>query len=354
MSSVFGNRLKISVFGQSHGEAIGVIIDGFPAGFKIDFEKLRNFMNRRAPGNASFSTARKESDAPRFISGLLSGITCGAPLCAVIPNENTKSEDYGELLNRPRPGHADYTADVKYNGYQDFRGGGHFSGRLTAPLCVAGALCLQFLESKDIHIAAHISSVGTVEDYRIEKWSDKIAAVSGKKFPVINDAAGERMIKEIENARAHGDSVGGVIECGAFGVPAGLGDPMFDGVENRISAAVFAVPAVKGIEFGSGFAGAGLKGSENNDSFVFENGKVITKTNNHGGILGGITSGMPVIFRVAVKPTPSIAVEQQTVNLTTGANEKIIVRGRHDPCIVPRAVPVIEAVCAMVLCDYML
>ncbi len=328
MSSCFGTKLKISIFGESHGKAIGVVIDGFPAGFKVDMDALLAFMGRRAPGGA-YATPRKEADTPHFISGLLEGVTCGAPICAVIENTNTRSGDYSELKTHPRPAHADYTAEIKYGGNQAYAGGGHFSGRLTAPLCIAGALCLQYLQSKGVSIGA------------------KIASIAGKTEEA-------EMYKAIEAARADGDSVGGTIECIVHGMPVGVGEPMFDGVENRIAQAIFAIPAVKGIEFGSGFEGAEKRGSENNDAFRFKDGKVVTETNNHGGILGGISSGMPIVFKVAVKPTPSIAKTQNTVDLASGENCEISIKGRHDPCIVPRADPCLEAACAIAITDLIL
>ncbi len=351
MSSSFGTKLKISIFGQSHGEAIGVVIDGFPAGFKVDMDGLAAFMRRRAPGGA-YATPRKEADAPRFISGVVDGVTCGAPICAIIENTNTRSSDYAELKNRPRPAHADYTAQIKYGGNQDSAGGGHFSGRLTAPLCIAGGLCLQYLEKKGISIGAHISSVGGVCDRSFADMKDITFLTDS--FPVYDSAAKALMGAAIDSARAEGDSVGGTVECAVLGMPVGVGEPMFDGLENRIAQAIFAIPAVKGIEFGSGFEGAKLKGSENNDAFRYDDGKVVTVTNNHGGILGGISSGMPILFKVAIKPTPSIAKTQNSVDLTEKENCEINIKGRHDPCIVPRAVPCVEAACAIAITDLIL
>ncbi len=353
MSSTFGNKLKISIFGQSHADAIGVVIDGFPAGFRIDLEALQDFLSRRAPGNASFATARKEADMPEFLSGVINGITCGAPICAIIRNTNTRSEDYSNLYDCPRPSHADYPAQIKFGGSQDVRGGGHFSGRLTAPLCIAGGLCLQYLQANNIHIGAHISSIGTIQDAAFREMNLDKDMFLTDNFPVYNETAKEEMLSLIESTRQEADSVGGTVECAVLGFPAGLGDPMFDGIENKISAAMFGIPAVKGIEFGSGFAGTELRGSQNNDPYCFANGKVQTKTNNHGGILGGISTGMPILFKVALKPTPSIGKEQETINLKTGENSKLVIKGRHDPCIVPRAVPCVEAACAIALCDYL-
>jgi len=350
MSSTFtGLALRLSIFGQSHSEAIGMTIDGLPAGLPIDLDKLQGFLNRRAPGQNDWSTPRKEEDRPEFLCGLKDGFTCGAPLTAIIHNNNTRPKDYSRLKITPRPGHADYTAEIKYRGYQDYSGGGHFSGRLTAPLCIAGGVLKQMLESKGITVDARIESIAGIRDD-----SPFTASVADKRFPVVDDAVGEQMRQAIAAARAEGDSVGGVIECVVRGLPVGLGEPMFDGIENQIARAVFAVPAVKGIEFGAGFAAANMRGSENNDPFTVRDGRIETLTNNAGGILGGISNGMPVVFRVAVKPTPSIAKEQQSVNLNTMRPEALNITGRHDPCIVPRAVPVIEAAAALAISDLIL
>ena len=350
MSSTFtGLALRLSIFGQSHSEAIGMTIDGLPAGLPIDLDKLQAFLNRRAPGQNDWSTPRKEEDRPEFLCGLKDGFTCGAPLTAIIHNNNTRPKDYSQLKITPRPGHADYTAELKYRGFQDYSGGGHFSGRLTAPLCIAGGVLKQMLESKGITVDARIESIAGIRDD-----SPFTASVADKRFPVVDDAVGEQMREAIAAARTEGDSVGGVIECVVRGLPVGLGEPMFDGIENQIARVLFAVPAVKGIEFGAGFAAANMRGSENNDPFTVRDGKVETLTNNAGGILGGISNGMPVVFRVAVKPTPSIAKEQQSVNLNTMQPEALSITGRHDPCIVPRAVPVIEAAAALAISDLIL
>ncbi len=355
MSSIFGNHIKISIAGQSHAEAIGVIIDGLPAGFTVDMEALSAFMRRRAPGQNRFSTPRKEADAPEFLSGLVDTVTTGAPVMAVIRNTNTRSADYDALRDVPRPGHADLVAELKYGGFQDVRGGGHFSGRLTAPLCIAGGIALQMLREKGIEVFAHIRSVhgveGTAPAYSPADLPG-LRAIAEKAFPVWDDAAGEKMQAEIDNARTSLDSVGGVIEVVAFGVPAGLGAPMFRRLEGRIAEAAFGVPAVRGIEFGNGFEAAALYGSENNDAFYYDtDGTVKTRTNRCGGTLGGITTGMPLVYRVAIKPTPSIAREQDSIRLSRKENAVLAVRGRHDPCIVPRTVPVMEAVTAIVLLD---
>lgn len=357
MSSEWGNMLKISVFGESHGNAIGVSVNGFPAGETIDMDELTAFLDRRKPGKNDLSTPRKEADIPNFISGIENNILTGTPLCAVIVNGNTRSRDYSGFENTPRPGHADYTATVKWNGSADIRGGGHFSGRLTAPLCIAGGIAKQILHRKGIDIGAHIRSVGTTEDaafplYPTYELFDSIAA---KDFPVIDDNCGEAMKNAILTVRSEQDSIGGTVECAVIGLPAGLGGPLFGGMESRISAAMFGIPAVKGIEFGSGFHSSELRGSENNDPFCFDkNGNVATETNHCGGILGGISNGMPLTFRLALKPTPSIAKAQQTVDLSKKEITEIRIEGRHDPCIVHRAVPVVEAVAALVILDIIL
>lgn len=354
MASYLGEHIHVSVFGQSHSPAIGVVVDGLPAGERVDMEELGRFLKRRAPGQNATSTPRKEADLPQFLSGLVDDVTCGAPLAALIENTNTRSQDYAQLRDKPRPGHADFTAQVKYGGFQDVAGGGHFSGRLTAPLCIAGGICLQMLKRRGIEIAAHIASIAGEADRPFDPMGESVETMDVLKrapFPVLDEKAGERMRKAILQAKEEGDSVGGVIECLVTGVPAGLGEPMFGGMENRLAAALFGIPAVKGVEFGAGFGVATMRGSENNDPFTVKDGKLVTETNHAGGILGGITNGMPLAFRLAVKPTPSIAKQQQTVSLSKKQVEELVVTGRHDPCIVPRAVPVVEAVTALVLTD---
>lgn len=355
--STYGEKIKLTVFGESHGEAIGAVLSGVPAGYKIDMDKVLVQMARRAPGKDKTATPRLEKDFPEVKSGILNGVTTGAPIACVIENTNTKSKDYSNLLDTPRPSHSDYTAYVKYGGNNDIRGGGHFSGRLTAPIVFAGAVLRQILEEKGIKIAAHISSVADVNDKPfnpVEIDDELISELNNSAFPLI-DKSKEKDIREVvENARMNLDSVGGTIECAVVGMPEGIGGPLFEGIEGAISKAVFGIPAVKGIEFGSGFNGTLKRGSENNDAFEYKNGKVVTKTNNCGGILGGISNGMPIIFRTAVKPTPSISKEQESVNLKTGENTTLTVNGRHDPCIVPRAVPVVEAVAAIAVSDLLL
>ena len=356
MSSEFGKTLRVSVFGESHGAAIGVTVDGLPAGERIDMDELQAFLDRRRPGKNPLSTMRRETDVPEFLSGLRDGVTCGTPLCAVIYNSDQHSADYAELADKPRPSHADYTAWVKWRGQADMRGGGHFSGRLTAPLCVAGGIAGQILARRGIFVGAHLAAVGTEEDetFPLHPTDELFRAVAAKPFPTLSDAAGERMQRVILDAREAQDSVGGIIECAAIGLPAGVGEPMFDGVENRLAAALFGIPAVKGVEFGAGFGSARLRGSENNDALRVENGRVVTETNRAGGILGGITNGMPLTLRVGIKPTPSIGQKQKTVSLSRMENTELTVHGRHDPCIAHRAVPVVEAVTACVLLDLLL
>lgn len=347
--SQYGEHLHLTIFGQSHAPAIGMTLEGLPAGEAIDMEALQGFLNRRAPGQNEWSTPRKEADVPEFLSGLVGNVTCGAPLTAIIRNTNTRSGDYAGLSVVPRPGHADFTAAVKYGGHADFAGGGAFSGRLTAPLCIAGGICLQLLRRRGITVISRIAAIGGVTDI-----APLTASTAEKPFPVVEDAAGEAIRAAIAAAKAEGDSVGGIIECAVLGLPVGLGGPLFDGMEGKIASIIFGIPAVKGIEFGAGFAAAALRGSENNDAFTVENGTVKTVTNHCGGILGGITNGMPLTFRTAFKPTPSIAKEQQSVNLTSLTPETLRVQGRHDPCIVPRAVPCVEAAAAVAVYDALL
>ena len=354
MSNTIGEKIRVTVFGQSHAPSIGAVIEGLPAGRKIDMERVKAFMARRAPGQNALSTARKEADEPNIIAGLNEwGETCGAPLCMVIENGDHRSKDYSKLRELPRPGHADYTAAVKFAGANDIRGGGQFSGRLTAPICFAGAVCMQLLEQRGIRIGAHIASIADVDDERFTIPDDAaLDLIESHDFPVIDEAAGERMRQRFLEAKAEGESVGGIIEVCALNVPAGLGDPMFDGMENCLARAAFGIPAVRGVEFGTGFAAARMKGSEHNDPFYMkEDGTVATKTNHHGGILGGITSGMPIVMRVAIKPTPSIAKEQETVSLFKNENDRLTIEGRHDPCIVHRAVPCLESIMAIAISD---
>ena len=356
MSSTYGENLKLTIFGQSHSPAIGVTIEGIPAGEKVDLDELQRFLSRRAPGKNAWSTPRKEADAPEILSGLVNGYTCGAPLTAIIRNTNTRSQDYANLAVTPRPGHADYTAEV----YQDRAGGGHFSGRLTAPLCIAGGICLQLLAREGIAVVSRIASIAGVCDE-----GELTSSTAEKDFPVVNDACGEKMRAAIAQARKDGLRVRGHM-AGAeftlieeFAIISRFGGRtallfVHERFENRIAAAIFGIPAVKGVEFGAGFGAAKLRGSENNDAFSVENGKIITETNRCGGILGGITDGMPIVLRTAFKPTPSIARTQQSVNLQSVTREELAITGRHDPCIVPRAVPCVEAAVAVAVYDALL
>ena len=360
MSTSYGKNINISVYGGSHDPEIGIIADGLPSGLSFDLSELRAFLQRRAPGQNAYSTPRKEADEPIFLSGvdtLANGrlVLNGERFHAIIKSTNQRSSDYDNTTFVPRPSHADFAARMKYGEAVDLRGGGHFSGRLTAPLCLLGGICLQALRARGISVAAHISSIGAIADDRFD-----LASVSEKEFsllasradfPVLNERAGEAMRRLIEEVRADGDSIGGTIECASLGLPAGLGEHMFDGVENRISQIVFGVSAVKAIEFGNGFDCALLRGSQNNDPFALDGGRIVTKTNHAGGILGGMTSGMPLVFRVAMKPTPSIFREQDSVDMVSMTPTKLRIKGRHDPCIVLRAVPVIEAVTAIALFD---
>ncbi len=355
--SVWGRgTLNLSIFGESHGPGIGVVIDGLPAGEEIDVEELMAFCARRAPGRSSTATKRKEPDRPEFLSGLLDGRTTGAPLCAVIRNSDTHSGDYDNLRTTARPGHADYTAWLRFQGYNDVRGSGHFSGRLTAPLVVAGGIAKQILRRRGVEVGAHILSVHGIADRAFDPvavTAQTLRTVGERTFPVLDEDAGERMIGAIEQAASELNSLGGVVECCAVGFPAGVGTPMFDGLENSLSSILFGIPAVKGVEFGAGFDAAGLTGAENNDEFELQEGRVVTRTNHHGGILGGISSGMPITMRVAFKPTPSISRPQQTVNFQEGCACELVVKGRHDPCVVPRAVPCVEAAAAFALLSYL-
>ena len=353
MSSTYGENLKLSIFGQSHGPAIGMTLDGIPAGLAVDLDKLQVFLNRRAPGQNDWSTPRREEDKPEFLGGILDGYTCGAPIAAVIYNKNTRSGDYANLKDCPRPGHADYTAQVKYGGFQDAAGGGHFSGRLTAPLCIAGGLCKQWLEEMDIGIHARIHTLAGVGDLEIDPIHPQVDKI-GTDFPVIHSESGIRMRNAIAKAKEQQDSVGGIVECIITNLPAGIGEPMFGGVESKIASIVYGIPAVKAVEFGVGFSSAYYTGRDLNDAYTVENGRINTLTNHAGGILGGITTGMPVIFRAAIKPTPSISRPQQSVSLSRGEVQELTVKGRHDPCIVPRAVPVIEAAAAIAIYDLIL
>ena len=358
MASTWGSSIKLSIFGGSHTDAIGVVLDNLPPNEKIDLDAVRVQMARRAPGKDKTTTTRAEADEPQILSGLLNGVTTGAPLAVIIQNTNVRSKDYSLFKSHPRPGHADYTASVRYSGANDIRGGGHFSGRLTACLVFAGAVCRQILERRGVVIGAHALQIGAEKDESFDPVhisAEELSALNTRFFSVTKPEAEAAMREEIEKARLDADSIGGVIECAAVGVPVGVGSPMFGGVENVLASILYGIPAVKGVEFGSGFGAAGLRGSENNDAFYFgEDGRVYTETNNAGGILGGISTGMHIVFRVAVKPTPSIGKTQKTVDLEEKENDILEITGRHDPCIVPRAIPVVEAAAAIALLDLMM
>ena len=366
MPSSFGNTLRVTVFGQSHSAGVGCVVEGLPAGIAVDQARLADFMARRAPGNAPWTTPRKEKDAVRILSGLNpDGRTCGAPMTAIIRNTNTRSQDYGNIMGIPRPGHADFAAWAKWHGEQDIPGGGHFSGRLTGPLCIAGGICLQWLEQQGVRVAAHVDECAGVADEHFFALDNSPAAserlyaqmdalADGREFPAIDKNAAERMTDAIMAARAQKDSVGGVIECVACGLPAGVGSPMFDGLENTIAYAVFGIPSVKGIEFGAGFSAAAMRGSQNNDPYEVRDGACVPVTNNAGGILGGISTGAPLHFRCALKPISSIGIEQDSVDLERMAPAKLTVHGRHDATALTRAVPVVEAVAACAIADALL
>ena len=358
MASTFNSNIGFTVFGESHGTAIGVVMDNVPPGETIDLDKVYEFMARRAPKKDGTSTMRSEKDIPQIMFGYLNGKTTGTPLCAVIANTDQHSQDYSNISKLARPGHADYTGALRYRGFNDVRGGGHFSGRLTAPLCFAGAVAGQIIEKRGIYVGAHISEIHGIKDKSFDPINtsrDDIKEVREKDFPVIIDVQGNEMKKEILKARSEKDSVGGIIECIAINVPAGIGSPIFDGLENTIAQLIFGIPAVKGLEFGAGFDVAKMTGSENNDEFyVNDRGIVVTKTNNHGGILGGISSGMPITLKVAFKPTASIARPQATIDYSAMKNETLVVKGRHDPCIVQRAVPCVEAAVNIAILNHML
>ncbi|OON97123.1 MAG: chorismate synthase [Candidatus Epulonipiscioides saccharophilum] len=354
MNNTFGKNIGISIFGESHGAGIGVVMGGLPSGIKIDFDKIQSEMERRAPGRDKLSTARKEGDIPIIESGIFEGYTTGTPLCALIKNSDTHSKDYSKLKTHMRPGHADYTGYIRYSGYNDYRGGGHFSGRITAPLVFAGAVAKQILETRGIIIGAHISQIASIKDNKFDSQNlsaELFRKLLIKQLPVIEDSKISDMTEAIIKAKEEGDSVGGKIECAIIGIPAGIGNPFFDSVESIIAHLAFSVPAIKGITFGVGSDFASMSGSEANDEFIISGDKVTTKTNNNGGILGGITNGSPIIFETIIKATPSISKEQNTVDIENKKEVKLQITGRHDPCIVQRAVVVIEAIAALAILE---
>lgn len=357
MRGQFGEHFRLSIFGESHGPAIGMVIDGIPAGTPIDEEAIARDMARRAPGNDPTATSRKEPDRVRIVSGLFKGRATGTPLCGLIENTNTRSGDYAQLQTKMRPGHADYAGHVKYCGFADPRGGGHFSGRITAPLVFAGSIARQLLAAKGVEIGAHIAAIAGVCDTPLDPVlvdAQTLRALRERRFALLNPAQEAPMREAVEAARRDGDSVGGIIECAATGMPAGIGSPFFGSVESVTAQLLLSIPAVKAVEFGDGMALAAQRGSQANDPLAFEGGRVVTLSNHNGGITGGITNGMPIVLRTAIKPTPSIARTQQTVDLLTGENTTLAITGRHDPCIVPRAVVVVESALAIALCELMM
>lgn len=354
MSSIWGKNIKISLFGESHGNAIGVVLDGLPSGVELNLESIAGEMVRRAPGKSDLSTSRAEEDVPEIISGFFEGRTTGTPLCAIIHNTDKNSGDYSGLKYLMRPGHADFSGAVHYKGFNDYRGGGHFSGRITAPLVFGGAVCKQILKTKGIAITAHILSIKDIDDKAFDEMNIHdidFDSLKKRELPLLNPQKEQAMREVITKAKEECDSVGGVVECMITGIKPGVGEPFFDSVESVLSHILFSIPAVKAVEFGCGFEMTKMFGSQSNDAFYYENNRVKTKTNHNGGILGGITTGMPIIFKAAIKPTPSIAKLQNTVNIKEQKDSMLTISGRHDPCIVPRALPVIEAAAAVAILD---
>lgn len=350
MKNTFGSSVAVTIFGESHGNMIGAVLDGLSAGIDVDEDFIASQMElRKSVG--SLSTARREADEVKIVSGVFNGKTTGTPITLIIQNNDTRSKDYGELAYKARPGHADYTAQIKYHGFQDFRGGGHFSGRITAGLVAAGAIAIKALRNKGIYIGTHILSCAGVHDRNFENIQDDINVLNTLEFAVLDEKSGQLMKDKISHARNNGDSVGGRLETAVTGFPAGVGEPWFDTIEGVLSHMLFSVPAIKGVEFGDGFGFAEMSGSTANDAYYSNNGTVYTKTNHNGGILGGITNGMPIIFRTAVKPTPSIYKEQDTIDINTLQETKLQIKGRHDPAIIHRARVVVDSVTALVLCD---
>ena len=359
MSGIWGNNLEVSIFGESHGRAIGITINGLPPGLEIDMDAVLIEMARRAPGRNELTTPRKEKDEPDIVSGFLDGKTTGSPLTALIWNTNTRSKDYSQMKRLMRPGQADYPGKMRYDGYNDYRGSGHFSGRITAPLVFAGAIAQQWLEQKGVTIGSHVKSIGNVEDEYFEEQNnvtiDQVNQMKQDQLPLFNDTKRKEMEQVIVDAKEDKDSVGGIVETFVLGVDAGYGNPFFDSVESTIAHLVFAVPATKGVEFGAGFEITRMLGSEANDGYYYdENDQIKTRTNNNGGILGGITYGMPIVFRTAIKPPASIEKKQETIDIESEESADLEVHGRHDPCIVPRVLPVLEAITALGLMDLML
>ena len=350
MKNTFGNSVSVTIFGESHGSEIGVVLDGLAPGIQVKEDEIAEKLRLRRP-SGSISTKRVEPDHFRIVSGVFNGATTGTPVCILIPNENTKSKDYSGTRSLARPGHADYTAYCKYHGFEDYRGGGHFSGRITAALVAAGAIALSALEEKGILIGTHIARCAGIPDRGFMDLQEDIRNLSGTGFAVLDNEAAVKMREAMEQAAKEGDSVGGILETAVTGLPAGIGEPWFDSLESVLSHALFSIPAVKGVEFGDGFALSDLRGSDANDCFAVQDGRITTRTNHNGGINGGISNGMPLLFRCAVKPTPSIYKEQDTADFFTQTEKKIVISGRHDPAIVHRARIVADCVTALVLCD---
>lgn len=350
MKNGFGNTITVTLFGESHGEQIGAVLDGVAPGIEVDMDFMRRQLELRKP-HGKISTQRIETDEPHIVSGVFEGKTTGTPICILFENANTKSKDYSKTKNLMRPGHADFTAIEKYHGFADYRGGGHFSGRLTTPIVAAGAILIQALQKKGIYIGSHIQSCGPYQDQPFTDYEREIALVNEKRFPVLNEQAAEQMHEYMLQAAGEGDSVGGILETVVIGMPSGVGEPWFDSMESMLSHALFSIPAVKGVEFGEGFAFAKLMGSQANDAFEVRDGKVFTKTNHNGGINGGITNGMPLHFRTVVKPTPSIYKQQETIDVETMENVSLQIEGRHDPAIIHRARVVVDSMTAIVLAD---
>ena len=355
MSNRFGHIFNISIFGESHGPGIGVVIDGLPPGIKIEYDYINTELKRRRPGKSKLATSRDEADEFEFLSGIKNGYTSGASICAIIRNTDSHSKDYGNIINHPRPSHSDYPASIKYNNYNDINGGGQFSGRLTAPVVLAGAIAKSILNDYKIKILERIKSVYQYEDIKLDysKISLSDFTFSDPDFPVLDDKAEKNMKEAILHAKDTKDSLGGIVECFSFGLPVGLGEPLYDNLDSRIAGAILNIPSVKAIEFGRGFDSTKLKGSQNNDHYYYDKG-VKTRTNNHGGILAGMATGMPLVFSAAIKPTASIGIGQETINLQTHESYELTIDGRHDPCIVPRALVVIEAWTSLVLLDMMI
>ncbi len=353
MKNTIGNSLTLTLFGESHGKAIGAVLDGVPSGIAVDEGFIAAQMEKRK-GINSISTPRREADDVKILSGVFEGRTTGTPVCFMIENADTKSKDYSLTKDLARPGHADYTAEMRYDGFQDYRGGGHFSGRLTAPVVAAGALAISMLKEKGIEIGTHISSCGEIKDRAFDNLGEDIKALESLEMPVLCEKARDEMLSYIEKAKQEGDSVGGTLTTVVTGMPAGVGEPWFDSVESMLSHGLFSIPGVKGVEFGKGFDFGLMKGSEANDEFAVADGKIITTTNNNGGINGGITNGMPLEFTVAVKPTPSIYKKQNTVDFKKNENAELLINGRHDPAIIHRARVVVDSITALILCDLLI